>query len=61
MTGSDARMQAVLDGYAKFLREKDWALPKHQPCLVRWVRESRAISPGSILLHVVSLVMVLLP
>jgi len=39
MTGSDARMQAVLDGYATLLREKDLALPKHQPCLVRWVRE----------------------
>ena len=32
-------MQTVLDGYAQFLREKDLALPKHQPCLVRWVRE----------------------
>ena len=37
MTDSDARMSAVLDGYAKFLREKDLALPKHQPYLVRWV------------------------
>ena len=61
MTGSAVRMRAVLEGYAKFLREKDLALPKHQPYLVRWVRESRAISPGSIPLHVVSLVMVLLP
>jgi len=33
------RLQAALDGYAKFLCEKDLALPKHQPHLVRWVRE----------------------
>jgi len=29
----------VLDGYAKFLRERQLVLPKHQPYLVRWVRE----------------------
>ena len=33
------RLQAALDGYAKFLCEKDLAPPKHQPHLVRWVRE----------------------
>ena len=33
------RLQTALDGYAKFLRKKDLALPKHQPYLVRWVRE----------------------
>ncbi len=32
-------LQAVLDGYATFLHEKDLALTKHQPYLVRWVRE----------------------
>ena len=46
MTGSDARMRAVLDGYAKFLREKDLALPKHQPYLVRWVREFLLFAQG---------------
>jgi len=39
MADSGVRMQEVLDGYAKFLRERDLALPKHQPYLVRWVRE----------------------
>jgi len=29
----------VLGGYARFLRDNDLALPKHQSCLVRWVRE----------------------
>jgi hypothetical protein len=38
-------MQAALDGYAKFLREKDLALPKHQPYLVRWVREFLPLAP----------------
>ena len=33
------RLKGVLNGYAKFMREKDLALPKHEPCLVRWVRE----------------------
>ncbi|HPP22317.1 MAG TPA: hypothetical protein PK235_16015 [Phycisphaerae bacterium] len=32
-------MREVLDGYAKFLQEKDLALDKHQPYLVRWVAE----------------------
>lgn len=39
MSDSGVRMQAVLDRYAKFLRKKVLALPKHQPYLVRWVRE----------------------
>ena len=39
MPETGKRLQAVLDGYAKFLREKELALPKHQPHLVRWVRE----------------------
>ena len=33
------RLQGALDRYAKFFREKGLALPKHQPYLVRWVRE----------------------
>ncbi|MDY0170739.1 MAG: hypothetical protein RBS80_29630, partial [Thermoguttaceae bacterium] len=32
-------LHEVLDGYAKFLQEKKLALDKHQPYLVRWVRE----------------------
>ena len=39
MTDSADRMHVVLEGYGKFLREKDLALAKHQPYLVRWVRE----------------------
>jgi hypothetical protein len=39
MTDAGDRLQAVLDSYAKFLREKDLALSKHQPYLIRWVRE----------------------
>ena len=39
MAETGHRLRAVLDGYAKFLRDKDLALPKHQPYLVRWVRE----------------------
>ena len=36
---SGERLQTGLDGYANFLREKDLGLAKHQPYLVRWVRE----------------------
>ena len=32
-------LHEVLDGYAKFLQPKNLALNKHQPYLVRWVRE----------------------
>lgn len=39
MSGSDKKLQAVLEGYSNFLREKKLALPKHQPHLVRWVRQ----------------------
>ena len=38
------RVQAVLDGYARFLLDRDLALPKHQPYLVRWVREFLAFA-----------------
>jgi len=37
---SDERLQATLGGYAKFLRQRDLALPNQQPYLVRWVRAS---------------------
>jgi len=33
------QLHEVLDGYAKFLQQKNLALDKHQPYLVRWVRE----------------------
>ena len=33
------RFRAVLDGYAGFLRTRHLAPAKHQPHLVRWVRE----------------------
>ena len=39
MPVSGERLQTTLDGYAKFLQDKDLALPKHQPYLVRRVRE----------------------
>ena len=39
MVETSQRLQVVLDGYAKFLRDKGLALPKHQPYLVRWVKE----------------------
>ena len=34
MTSSGDRLQAVLDGYANYLRDEGLALPKHQPYLV---------------------------
>lgn len=46
MVDSGVRIQAVLEGYAKFLKEKDLALPKHQPYLVRWVREFLFFAQG---------------
>jgi len=33
------KLKTVLEGYAKFLRDRDLAPPKRQPHLVRWVRE----------------------
>ena len=46
MVDAGVRIQAVLEGYAKFLKEKDLALPKHQPYLVRWVREFLLFAQG---------------
>ena len=40
------QLKAVLDGCAKFLRDKKLALPKHQPYLVRWVREFLGFAVG---------------
>ncbi len=34
------KLKTVLEGYAKFLRDRDLAPPKHQSHLVRWVRSS---------------------
>jgi len=39
MAERDGQLREVLDGYAKFLQDKDLALDKHQPYLVRWVRD----------------------
>ncbi|HUW81828.1 MAG TPA: hypothetical protein VMZ31_03390 [Phycisphaerae bacterium] len=39
MGDSGDRMQAVLERHPKYLKDKDLALPKHQPYLVCWVRE----------------------
>jgi len=39
MPGAANKLQEVLDGYSKVLREKDLAPAGHQPHLVRWVRE----------------------
>ena len=33
------QLKTVLEGYASFLRERKLVLPKHQPYLVRWVRD----------------------
>ena len=32
-------LKTVLEGFADFLREREFALTKHQPHLVQWVRE----------------------
>jgi len=39
MDEGDERLRAVLGDFANFLHERELALPKHQPYLVRWVRE----------------------
>jgi hypothetical protein len=39
MEGFDKQLRKILEGYANFLREKELAVSKHQPHLVRWVRE----------------------
>ena len=39
MSGVNEKLQALLQGYANFLKEKDVAKPQNQPYLIRWVRE----------------------
>jgi hypothetical protein len=39
MSNGDERLRAVLGEYSTFLRDKELVLPKHQPYIVRWVRE----------------------
>ena len=39
MADHDAHLHEVLDGHARFLQDKDLTLDKHQPYLVRWVRD----------------------
>ena len=39
MAEAAQRLLAVLDDYANFLRGRELALPKHQPHLVRRVRD----------------------
>ena len=39
MPDSGVRVEPMLDGFAKFLNDKDLALAGEQPYLVRWVRE----------------------
>ena len=39
MSDPGERLPTVLDGHANFLRNKELALPKHQPYLFRWMRE----------------------
>ena len=38
MLSGDERLRGVLDGYGNFLRQKNLAPAKQQPCLVRCVR-----------------------
>ena len=39
MADRDGHLQEVPGGYAKFHQDKNLAIDKHQPYLVRWVRE----------------------
>ena len=39
MNRVEGELERKLDGYADFLRRRRLAQPKHQPHLVRWVRE----------------------
>jgi len=51
MAESGDRMQAVLEEYAKCVKERDLALAKHQPYLVCWVREFLLLDQGSRRIH----------
>jgi len=39
MSDVGKKLKTMLEGYAKFLRDRDLAPPKYQSHLVRWVRE----------------------
>ena len=39
MTKAAGALDAVLDGYSGFLKDRQSALPKHRPHLELWVRE----------------------
>lgn len=39
MAERDGQLREVLDGYAKFLQDKNLAMERRQPYHVRWVRE----------------------
>ncbi len=39
MNQAEGELERKLGGYAVFLRKRQLAPPKHQPHLVRWVRE----------------------
>jgi len=39
MNRGEGELERKLGGYAVFLRKRQLAPPKHQPHLVRWVRE----------------------
>jgi integron integrase len=39
MPDYDERLDQVLERYGNFLRDKQLAIPKHQPYLVRWVKD----------------------
>jgi hypothetical protein len=45
MPDSGGPLKTVLDGFATFLTDKEFALRKHQPYLVRWVREFLHLAP----------------
>jgi len=39
MPEADDQLHVVLQGYDKFLQDKDLAPAKHRPYLVRWVQD----------------------
>ena len=39
MRDADNQLHVILKEYDNFLRDKDLALPKHRPYLVRWVQQ----------------------
>ena len=39
MSQDENAWKAVLEGYSHFLKERQLALPRHRPHLLRWMRE----------------------